>query len=357
MKNKGEVMFSNRFSNIFLCVIILSSLIPAFDTAYSQTLREKIKERVKEKIGLNKQDSASPEKSSQKSLSGCVKESFAYKGQSRTYLIYLPSSRNEKKPMRAVFLFHGGGGSAKQAVASYGMAALAEKEGFILVAPNGAGRMGEDLLLTWNVFFGFGYAQKSNSDDMGFVIELVKYLTKKYNIDTRHIYATGISNGGALCHWLAANAASPFAAIAPVVAPMGGRQPEEKLMKMPSKPQKPVPVLIIYGELDRSVPPEGGLQQRSATNDPKFITSAAETVKFWVDANNCTAVPKTFEDAARKASCSIYSGGDASSEVVFWLLHNQGHAWPGGQKPRGGADIPSPCFNANDEIIKFFKKY
>lgn len=354
-------MLSGRFLKVFLCVVIISSLISAFDQAHCQTLREKIKERVKEKIkekmGLSKQNNAPAGNSSKKSLFGCVKESFNYKGQARTYLIYLPSSRNEKKPMPAVFLFHGGGGSAKQAVDSYGMADLAEKEGFILVAPNGAGRMGEDLLLTWNVFFGFGYAQKSNSDDIGFVIELVKYLTKKYNIDTRHAYATGISNGGSICHWLAADPANPFAAIAPVVAPMGGRQPEESVMKMPPKPQKPVPTLIIYGELDRSVPPEGGLQKRSANNDPKFITSAAETVKFWVDANHCSAVPEKFEDDARKAACSIYSGGDASSEVVFWMLHNQGHAWPGGQKPRDGADTPSPCFNANDEIIKFFKKH
>lgn len=286
---------------------------------------------------------------------GVERLEFKFNNTMRSYLQYIPQTTNQKKiPM--IMFFHGGGGSAAQAIKNYHLTEAADKHGFILVAPNGSGKSGQDILLTWNVFFGFGYAQEANIDDLGFVAELVKKLKSELPIDPDRIYATGISNGGALCFWLAAQPDNPFAAIAPVVGPMCGREPDETILKTPPKPGRPVPVMMIYGELDQNVPLAGGLQKKSANGKPKYLSSVQENLTFWVKANDCDPSPVKKESfTSKNATQTIYRGKDKNSEVILWLLHDQGHAWPGGDPPRAKADKPSRAFMGNEEIIEFFK--
>jgi polyhydroxybutyrate depolymerase len=121
----------------------------------------------------------------------------------RNFILHLPPRYDSQKDLPLVLAFHGGGGSAQQLLDSCGLAAKADKEGFILVAPNGTGIF-RKRLLTWNVGFGFGYAMRSHIDDIGFVHKLIEKLEGALRIDPKRIFATGISNGGILCHFLAA---------------------------------------------------------------------------------------------------------------------------------------------------------
>lgn len=318
-----------------------------------QTIREMIRDKIKEGIKAKIQSRIGTMKPPEVDA---LEESLLVDGRTRTFLVHPPKGWDGKTPVPLLLLFHGGGGSGRQALATYGLIEVSDREGFLLVAPNGNGKM-KDLLLTWNVYYGFGYAQEQNVDDIGFVKELVKHLREHYPIDPSRIFATGISNGGALCYWVAASPDHPFAAIAPIVAPFGGRDQRESTMKVPSKPTHPIPVLMICGALDKSVPIEGGVQKKSANRQYKILTSASETIRFWAEANRCDPKPERIDDPERQATGYRYFSSTQEPLVEFWLLHNQGHAWPGGKSPRQGADQPSPVFDANAEMWRFFKAH
>jgi len=83
--------------------------------------------------------------------------------------------------------------------------------------PNGTGKL-RRRFLTWNVGFGFGYAMDNHIDDIGFVRKLIEKLQDHLRIDSKKIFATGISSGGIPCHFLAGALSDKIAAIAPVVA-------------------------------------------------------------------------------------------------------------------------------------------
>ncbi len=281
---------------------------------------------------------------------------LSHGGYKRSYYLYVPGSWDKQSPLPVVFLFHGGGGGARGALYYYELEKKAEEAGFLLVAPNGTGES-EHVLLTWNVVFGFGFAQKKNVDDIGFVNTLLEHLEKKYPIDPKRIFATGLSNGAIFCHFLASQPGNRFAAIAPVVGTAGGKDPKEKAWHMPPPPQVPVSVCIVQGLIDKHVPIIGGLQE-SSIGEAKMMLSASDTIDFWVTANNCKPAAATSYDEKMKTTVHQFAGGNNQSEVFAYVLHNMGHAWPGSTKvPRKGSDLPSPDFPGNDIIWDFFKTH
>lgn len=280
---------------------------------------------------------------------------LAHAGQDRSYILHLPPQYDGHKALPLVLAFHGGGGNARQLLGSNHLVAVAEREGFILVAPNGSGRF-KHKLLTWNVGFGFGYAMKHDIDDIGFVRKLLDELEDELNIDSRRIYATGISNGGFLCHFLAAHLPDRIAAIAPIVASIGGKKKASDPMMMPPKPASPVAVIAFNGGKDKHIPYAGGKQIKSV-GKPVYIASAKQTQLFWTRANGCNNSPEIETDPAGHYQIITYGKGCMGREVVQYLIRDQGHAWPGGAKPRFFADKPSPYVSADDVMWTFFKNH
>src|SRR4029077_11358983 len=100
-----------------------------------------------------------------------------------------------------VLAFHGGGSNAEQMVHFCGMNEKADQADFIVVYPNGSGRL--DRALTWNGGNCCGYAMLNNVDDVSFVRALLSDLERVVAIDPKRVYATGISNGGIMAYRLA----------------------------------------------------------------------------------------------------------------------------------------------------------
>jgi len=271
----------------------------------------------------------------------------------RSYILHLPPQYDSHTALPLVLAFHGGGGNARQLLQSNDLAAMADREGFILVAPNGSGKF-KRRFLTWNVGFGFGYAMQHNIDDIGFVRQLLDMLETGLKIDTRRVYATGISNGGIFCHLLAAHLSGHIAAIAPIVASVGGRKSANAPMIMPPLPASPVAVIAFNGMLDEHIPYAGGRQIKSV-GDPVYVTSADEMHDFWTKANHCTGPPDIEDHAADHFRIIAFRKGCQGTEVVQYQILDQGHAWPGGKKPRFFADKPSTHLSANGVMWEFFK--
>lgn len=282
------------------------------------------------------------------------KHRLNHDGLQRSYYVQQPkASAGEKLPL--LLLLHGGGGNARQALRNYPLASMVDREKFILVAPEGTGPLRREALHTWNVGFGFGYAQRKKVDDVGFIRALIVHLKQQLPVDPDRIYLTGLSNGAILSHFAGAAHSDLVAGIAPVVGTVAGREEGQANYTYPQSPRHPVQVILFNGALDKAVPLEGGLQKVHAEPQAREMVSALESARFWVRSNGCKADPLVEEFPEQKATRYTWSGGQQQTRVILYVLHNQGHAWPGGSSPRRAADAPSSLLKAHELLWEFFR--
>jgi len=262
-------------------------------------------------------------------------------GLERSYILHAPSSLDASKPVALVMSFHGGTGNAENQQRVSNFNSLADKEGFIVVYPNGTGRLG-DKLLTWNGGTCCGYAMTNNVDDVAFVRAIVADVKTQYNIDAKRIYAAGFSNGGILSYRLACEAADLFAAIAPVSGTLNFK---------PCEPSESVSVIDFHGTADQNLPFDGGYGPNSIAG--VLFASVEESLNFWLAADSCPATPisESFADVVHESYAPCASG----TAVELYKIIGGGHAWPGNPSPAGpGGDLPTQTISATELIWAFF---
>lgn len=273
------------------------------------------------------------------------RSTLLHEGDTRSYVVRAsPGLLHARRKVPLVLVLHGGGGNAEVTERMTGFTVKAEKEGFIVVYPEGSSRF-KDRLLTWNAGHCCGYAMSNKMDDVGFISALIDRLIRDYPVDVKRIYVTGISNGGMMSHRLGSALPHKITAIAPVVGALFG---DEKM------PAQAVSALMINGMLDKSVPYQGGPPggRFPGAWDGTPVKAAIAQAEFWAQADRCAVDPVIEEQGLiirRQYRCP---GGKA---VESLLLKDTGHTWPGGQRGFRGADDPGSTLNATDVIWDFFK--
>lgn len=290
-------------------------------------------------------------------LSGCLKnrEVFTHDDLKRTYILHLPSNFSSDNTYPLVLVFHGGGGNAENIADTTNFSQKADEEDFIVVYPDGTGKL-KQRLLTWNAGFCCGYALENDIDDVDYIKSLITHLQTQYPINESMIYATGLSNGGIMTYRLGAELSTIFAAIAPVAAQIGGQPSvEEELWCIP-EPTNPVSVLAFHGTNDRRVPYDGG---RPSDNDTAVYSwmSTNESIQFWVDQNQCNSFPKRNISSSKNIIIDTYLGGKNNTEVQIVTIVNGTHSWPGGEKGWKNGAEPTKEINATDFIWEFFENH
>jgi polyhydroxybutyrate depolymerase len=225
----------------------------------------------------------------------------------RTYYLYVPKNFNSAKPVPVVFSFHGYTGEGSQQVVTTGFNKLADANGFLAVYPNGTGPSAE---LSWNAGGCCGYAQANNIDESAFVLEILRDLGTGATIDSKRIYASGLSNGGFLSYRLACDLSGTFAAVAPVAG---------NLLYAACRPQQPVSVIHIHGSADEVVPFAGG--GANPTWPP-----VQDGITAWAGFDGCDPNPQTEQNGI--ATHTVYSSCRDGSAVELYLLEGIGHRWP-----------------------------
>jgi len=268
-------------------------------------------------------------------------------GLTRMYRVHVPAKVDPAVPAPLLFALHGGGGNMDYQAddARYGLVPKSEREGFVLVLPNGFSKRETGKFATWNAGHCCGAARDRNVDDVGFIRQIVARLTRQMNIDHDRVYATGMSNGGLMAYRLACEASDVFKAIAAVAGTDNTRS---------CAPAHPVSVLHIHAVNDTHVLFTGGAgpgaQEISVVTD---FTSAADTVSKWVRLNGCVAAPRRIVEKAG-AYCEVYSPCRGKVEVQLCVTQTGGHSWPGAQKTRG--EPASQAISANDVMWEFFSR-
>jgi len=209
---------------------------------------------------------------------GDSSRSIVVNATTRTYLVHVPPSYTGATPVPLVVDHHGFTSTATAQSLISGFKALSDTAGFIVVHPQGIGN-------AWNA----GICCTTANDDMAFIRALVAKMHEEAAIDARRVYATGLSNGGAMSHRLACEAADLFAAAAPVAFPISISPPSSCV------PSRPIPVLTFMGLTDALVPYGGGT-----------FPSAATTFSHWRSTNLCGTDPvPEVHDVSGASYCDI----------------------------------------------------
>jgi polyhydroxybutyrate depolymerase len=272
-------------------------------------------------------------------------------GRARTYRLHVPDGLPRDRPAPLVLAFHGGGGQGFGTERLTGFSALADREKFLVVYPDGLDRRWNDGRNPPGL-----PASRERVDDIAFVRALLDALAKEFPVDPRRVFATGISNGAMFSHFLATRLAGRIAAIAPVV----GGVPEEVAQDF--RPGQPVSVLIIQGTMDPLVPYAGGPVTR--WNRGRVI-STDEAVRRWVKHDGCAgaAITGDLPDRDPNDGCRVrwttWTGGRAGTEVTLYTITGGGHTWPGGAQYLPRSFIGNVCrdFDAAEVIWEFFQRH
>jgi polyhydroxybutyrate depolymerase len=237
-------------------------------------------------------------------------------GRQRRYLVHCPNNYDGTKPLPVVLGFHGAMGNAEVFARQTRLNEVADREGFLVVYPDGSGPTARGLY--WNSGRG-GYAAKHQIDDVGFIRELLATLPRLYRIDTRRVYAAGISNGAMMCYRLAHELSDQIAAIGAVA---GG----DLVLDGPAPP-RPVPVIHFHGARDPIAPMAGGAGRFEGVVHPNI----AQMITRWARIDNCGDKPAEVINRS-DYTCVRYlpKSGTTGAPVTYYMLPEGGHTWPGG---------------------------
>ncbi|MDY6821925.1 MAG: PHB depolymerase family esterase [Deferribacterota bacterium] len=285
--------------------------------------------------------------------------SITWEGLERTYLVHIPPSYGKNKSMPLLIALHGGGGTSKSMVniTEGGLNTLADKEGFIVVYPDGFDKHWNDGRSREETRY---KTQEENIDDVGFISTLISYFIKELNIDSKRVYVTGMSNGAMMSYRLACELAEKIAAVAPVA----GNMPQN--LSLTCSPSKPISVLAINNVNDPLMPLEGGdVTLPFGSIKLGKVLSVSEMVMFWVNHNHCSSQPlisyepdKDPQDGTRVKK-EVYDRCKDGTEVILYAIEGGGHTWPDGWQylPERVVGKTSKDIDANEVIWNFFKKH
>ncbi len=245
-------------------------------------------------------------------------ETLQASGETRSYRLHLPATGDGPYPI--VFSFHGFNSNAEQQERLSQFSALADREGFIAVFPEGVDAK-------WR-FMG-----RSDADVL-FTMAIIDKLAAGLPIDHRRIFVTGISNGAQMAWRLACDRPEIFAAFGFV----SGGYP--RVCVTPVRP----PIILFHGTSDRLLPYDGR----------GMLMPVREFAVGWAARDGC-----------RLASQGevIYRKGDATGErwacqagreVELYTLDGKGHSWPGSSMP---ARITSQDIDATAVMWAFFEAH
>jgi polyhydroxybutyrate depolymerase len=248
--------------------------------------------------------------------------------------------------MPVVLLFHGRYGTAAGLEEQTGFSAIADREGFVAVYPQGEGRRWSDG------------RRGEDWKDIAFVCAILDTLDSFCRYDGSRVFASGMSNGAFFCGYLAENRPDLVCSIAPVAGGLADPWPGA------FSPAEPVSVLMINGTSDPLVPYEGGeVGYENGRRDEGSCLPAGEAAALWATASGCAGPPVEQElpddDPSDGCTCTRLSWSPAAdgTRVELIRVDGGGHAWPGLDDTLGERLVGLTCrdFVAPELIWDFFE--
>ena len=228
----------------------------------------------------------------------------------RSATVHRGSSAAPGAPL--VVVLHGARGTGADMRANLGWDDLADREGLVVVYPDGLDR-------TWNAGACCGPARDRKVDDVGFLNALVAALRRDDGVG--EVYAVGFSNGAMMSYAWACGRPGALAGIGPVAGALTVDCPAPA----------PLTVVAVHGTRDDRVPIGGGRGPSGAL----FPSLDASLTPFRTAAA-CPAPANPAVEGPARIDARTCTGHDVVSDVVDGLTH----VWPGAGPDAGEAVGP-----------------
>jgi len=281
-------------------------------------------------------------------VAGITTATFEFEGVERVYEQVVPASYDDTSPSPVVLNWHGLGSNGVEQVGFSDYAALAETEGFIVIAatglPDDADRNSWELTAE----------QFPERDDLAFANALLDRVIETLCADASRVYTTGMSNGGYFSSVLVCEMSDRIAAAASVAALSHADDCD---------PARVVPYIGFHGTNDEVVPFDGSGESSLAPGVivPLFqLKILDEFTEFAVQAG-CDADPAVAEFSPEVTSYDFANCADGAS-MTFYEIEGGGHTWPGSTVSLAlsealGLGATTDEINASETSWAFFEQY
>ena len=242
-------------------------------------------------------------------------QTITHGGETREYVIHIPSSYDEINLTPLMINFHGFGGSATNYAQNIGedkgLNATANENNFIVVYPQAI------LGIKGSPYWTPGDSGINNimENDVFFTEELIFQIGKTYNIDYNRVYAVGYSNGGMMSYDLACSGANFIAAV--------GIMSGISISGDCEIPNISTSIIHFHSMEDDTLPYQGNEDYQSV---PDVINS-------WINFNG---IPESSQRVTRLNGGEVlrydYTGGNDGSSLVLYSINGSsktkgGHVW------------------------------
>jgi polyhydroxybutyrate depolymerase len=247
-------------------------------------------------------------------------ETIEIGGVARSYLTQFPETR----PAPLVVVLHGNTQTGADMRTRTSWSQLASRERFGVIYPDGLNHAWADLRPASKRA---GRAPPTGTDDVAFIARLIEKYVGDGSADPKHIYVTGLSNGGAMTMTMVCARAELFAAAASVIINLTDESAAA------CHPSRPVPLLMMNGTADPLIPYQGGKGTSRFAVEGFWSTPA--TLSFWRRANGCKTEDAAVTDLADRDPADqstvtrIESHCPQGLDVVLYRVNGGGHRMPG----------------------------
>ena len=284
-----------------------------------------------------------------------LSDTISINGVSRTFLAQLPDTR----PAPLVIVLHGNTQTGTDMATRTLWPAVAKRERIGVIFPDGLNHAWADLRPDTKRA---GRAPPKDTDDVAFITKLIKKYVAEGSADPKHIYLTGISNGGAMTMTLVCARADLFAAAASVIMNLTDETANA------CRPSRPVPMLMMNGTHDPLIPYHGGRGTSRFAADGFWSTE--KTLAFWRRANGCENGDASLTDVAERDNTDQTTVTQISSrcppgrDVVLYRVNDGGHRMPGTYSDARFPRVANAFFGPQNHDIdgaetiwSFFRKF
>ncbi len=227
--------------------------------------------------------------------------------QERSYFFHVPTSYEPGQPVPLLLAFHSRTTDGGEILRASKFLEWAAEMNFIVASINASTHSN---VTSWNAGNCCSPSTDASENDVLLVSAIIEAVKMNFSIDSERLWAVGHSNGGMMAYRLACDLSDKITAVAVVTGSM---------VTPSCFPAKPVSVIHLHGDLDPTVPIQGG----GKLNTPNIYYSVLD----YVNAKACGDNSSTnFTDVEQQFMWNCPN--DTQVKLVNYLENS--HEWADG---------------------------
>jgi poly(hydroxyalkanoate) depolymerase family esterase len=263
--------------------------------------------------------------------------------------------------MPLLVALHGCNQTASDFSSSTRFNALAADQGFIVAYPQQSTMA--NSLSCWNWFDSFDWTR--DSGEAGIIAGIVDEVRGKWTVDSKRIYATGLSAGGAMAIVMGTAYPDVFAAVGsaegcpfqglPCVnsaSTSSATSLAQAVRDQMGSRARLVPLFVVQGQGDTYVPPANAeliIKQWIGAADLIDDSKANSSVSSLPTSSQSLTTPGGYSYEVKKYDAA------SSNFIEYWLVSTLSHAWSGGSDTVSFSDPKGP--DASKGVWSFFSSH